>query len=95
MPSENDALQMARDELGAAMVPAPDDLLADVGPLGQVYFLNQAADHVVRSIVGMMSGPEAEVLDDDSGPVRALAACTIALGNIGAACVALSIFDNA
>jgi hypothetical protein len=94
MPSDVDAQQLARDELATAMVPAPDDLLSDVGPLAQLYFLNQCAEYVMKAWVGMLQGDTAAGVEDDSEPVRALAAIANATGQLAAACQLVSIFDR-
>jgi hypothetical protein len=88
---ELDAMTIAQEELARAMVPAPDDLLADVGPLAQLLFIERTCYSVLQSWAAMLSGDEAADVDDDSGPVRALAAIGQAAGNLDAACVEVSI----
>ncbi|MFZ0666193.1 MAG: hypothetical protein WAM97_10585 [Acidimicrobiales bacterium] len=89
--TEPDALDMAKTELGEAMVPDPIDMLSDCGPLAQLWFLHQCAYGVMQSFTGMLSGDEAADVADDSEPVRAYAALAKACGNLDGACQLLSL----
>ena len=89
--SEPDALDMATTELAEAMVPTPEDMLADVGPLAQAWYLQQLAYHVMRSFTAFLSTDEAGDVADDSEPVRALGALTTLCGIADGICVTLSI----
>lgn len=89
--TEVDALELAKTELGEAMVPDPIDMLQDVGPLAQLWFLHQCAYGVLQSFTGMLSGDEATGLADDSEPVRAFAAVAKACGNLDGAAQLLSL----
>lgn len=91
MATETDAQQLAVNELAAATVPTPDDLLGDVGPLAQVFYLEQLAYAVMRAYTAMLSASDDDAMPDDSEPVRALAALGEACGNLDAACILLSI----
>jgi len=84
-------MDMATTELAEAQVPTPDDLLADVGPLSQLWYLHEVADHVIKSWVGMQSDEHGKDLSDDSEPVRALAAMVTSMGALNEACVLVSI----
>lgn len=94
MVGELDALVLATRELAENMVPTPDDILCDVGPLGAVWYLHELADYVIRFYTGALSGDEAADVTDDSGPVRALAALVMAMGEINGACVAISLLPD-
>jgi len=87
-----DAHDIARNELAEAMTPSPDDLLADVGPLGCAFFATETLAFVAGRFVGTIASEQGEHLTDDDPPATALAAITTALGNMHHACVALSIY---
>lgn len=83
--------EQAREELAVAMVLAPEDLLSDIGPLGQVLYLNQLAWHVLRGMTGMLSSDASQELENDDPPVIALNELTMAVGMLDQVCVTLSI----
>ena len=76
----------AKAELAKAMLPAPDDFLGDVGPLAQLYYLDQVAWTVLRGMTGMLSSEVSADLDDDDPPVQALAALSDAVGRLDGIC---------
>ena len=86
-----DALELATAELAENMVPTPDDLLGDIGPLGVLWYLHEVAAYALQFYTGALSGDEARDVDDDSGPVRALGAMTTAMGVINGACIQVSL----
>jgi len=87
--------EIAVKELASAGVPFPDDLLADVGPMGRVWYLHQCANEVLTSVTAMLSGDEAEDLGDTSDLAMALDGIVITCGNIAAVCVKLGLLDEA
>jgi hypothetical protein len=91
---EPDNLELAKNELGEAMVPDPVDLLQDVGPLAQLWFLHQCAYAVLQSFTGMLSGDTAEGIGDNSEPVRAHAALALACGQLDGACQLLALLPT-
>lgn len=72
-------------------MPHSDDLLDDVGPLGQALYLNQLAYRVLSSFAGMLTAQDNDDLPTDGGPIKALAALTLACGNLDAMCIELQI----
>lgn len=84
----------ARTELAAAMVLAPEDLLADIGALGQLLYLEQLAWHVLRSLTGMLSSEASADLDSEDPPVIALQQLTVAVGEIDQVCVTMGILPT-
>ena len=94
VPGEQDALEMAVGELAAAMVPTPEDILCDVGPLGVVWYLHELTNYAILFYTGALSGDEAKDVDDDSGPVRCLAALVMAMGEINGACAEISLLPT-
>lgn len=75
-----DPAEDAQRELAEGMVMPPDDLLGDVGPLAQLLYLSRTGWHVLQQWTAMLASEAGDVVDDDSGPVRALAAITQAVG---------------
>lgn len=94
MTDQIDALASAQSELAAASVPTPDDILADVGPLAQLYYLERLAYTVLSNFTAMLTADGIDPVDDDSEPVRALAAIGEACGNLDGACILLSILPE-
>lgn len=89
-----DALELAKSELAEAMVPDPEDLLADVGPLAQLFYLNQTAYQVLKNYAAMLTAKGIETPADDSEPVRALQMVAEACGMLDGACQELSILPR-
>jgi len=87
--------EAAKVELATAMVPVPEDLLADIGPLGQVFYLRELGWHVLRSITGMLSDAASRELEDDDPPVIALQQLSMIMGELDGLCVTLSLIDPA
>jgi hypothetical protein len=94
MSDEIDPLEIATQELADAMCPTPDDLLGDIGPLGTLWYLHEVAAYTLQKCAGMVTSPDAGTLEDDSEPVRALAAITTAMGVINGACEILSLIPD-
>jgi hypothetical protein len=86
-----DPRQYAQDELGAAMVPTPDDVLADVGPLGQLYYLEQLAWTVFKNWTAFLASDSESSPDAKDERVEALEAIGLATGNTDQACIILGI----
>jgi hypothetical protein len=86
-----DPAEVARTELATEQVLPPEDLLPDVGPMGQLLYLEQLTWYVLTTWTGMISAADDGVLDDDSEPLRALQAITLAAGMIDQACVIVSL----
>ena len=76
----------AKAELAKALLPAPDDFLGDVGPLAQLYYLDQVAWTVLRGLTGMLASGAGGDLDDDDPPVQALAALGDIVGRLDGVC---------
>jgi len=94
MPDEQDALEMAKAELAEQMFPAPEDYLNAVGPLAQLFYLDQLAYQVMKNFAAMLANAPGGPPPDGSEPVQALQAITEACGNLDGACVLLSIFPD-
>lgn len=86
-----DPAEVARTELAESMIIAPPDLLGDIGPMGQLFYLEQMIWHVLSGWTGMLAVADGDDVPDDSEPVRALAALTLAAGQVDAACVLVSL----
>lgn len=84
----------AKTELATAMVMAPEDLLNDVGPLAQLWFLNQVAWHVARSMTGMMSSDASAELEDEDPPVVALQELMQAVGILDQTCLTMGLLTT-
>jgi hypothetical protein len=89
-----DGLDLAKTELAEEMVPDPIEILQDVGPLAQLWFLHECAYGVLQSFTGFLSDEGSEGLDDDSEPVRAFAAIAKACGNLDGACQLLALLPD-
>ena len=77
------------------MVPTPADLLADVGPLGQVLYLRELGWQVLRGFAGMLSDAASRELEDEDPPVVALQQLTLIIGELDGVCATLSLIDLA
>lgn len=86
--------EQAREELAVAMVLTPEDLLSDIGPLGEVLYLNQLAWYVLRAMTGMLSSDASAELESDDPPVIALNQLTMAVGMLDQVCVTLGILPE-
>ena len=82
---------IAIQELATNMILAPEDLLADIGPLGQLYFLNQLSWHVIRSFTGMLSADASAELEPDDAPVIALNQLAEATGMLDQVCITMGL----
>ena len=89
MPTEFE--DQARTELAQAMVLAPEDLLGDISPLGQLLFLEQLAWYVFRGMTAMLSSDASADLESDDPPVIALQQLGVAVGEIDQVCVTMGI----
>jgi hypothetical protein len=86
-----DPAEVARVELAENMILPPDDLLGDIGPMGQLLYLEQLCWHVLSGWTGMLSAADGDDVPDNSEPVRALQAITMAAGMIDQACATVSL----
>jgi hypothetical protein len=91
MAVSQDAQDIARTELAEAMVPAPADLMADVGPLGRLFYLEQLAYSTLSAWAAMLSGDADEDPAATDERVVAMQGIAQACGALDAACVAVSI----
>ena len=93
-PSDGDTIDpadIARTELAENLIMPPADLLGDIGPMGQLLYLEQLAWHVLSGWTGMLAAADPADVGDDSEPVRAQQALALAAGEIDAACVLVSL----
>jgi hypothetical protein len=86
-----DPAEVARTELAEGLVMPPEDLLGDIGPMGQLLYLQTLAYHVLAGWTGMLVAADDEVVDDNAEPARALQALALACGQIDGACVIVSL----
>lgn len=93
-PNAVDPMQMAIDELASEMVPQPEDILEECGPLACLWYTTQLAVFTVGRFTGTIDSDAGTDIGDDDGPVRALAALTTAAGNLYGACIAVGILDE-
>lgn len=90
-PNPDDPFELAQAELKASMVPTPDDVLVDVGPLAALWYARETAYYAMRLVSATLSIEGAEPLADDSEPVRALAALSTACGQLDGACALVGL----
>jgi hypothetical protein len=83
----------ATAELAAAMVPVPDDIMEDLGPLAAVWYLHEVAWSTFRHYTAMLSADGVAAPEDDSEPVRAHHALGLALGMLDQTCVILGLIE--
>lgn len=81
-----DPAQIAQSELAANTVPTPEDVLADVSPLTQLWYARETCYAAMRVMAATLSVGDDEAPPDDSEPVRALAALSDACGTLDGAC---------
>jgi hypothetical protein len=91
MTDELDTLAIAKAELSAAMVPAPDDLLTMLGPMGQLYFTQQVCLELGTAYALNLSTQDASEVDLQENGARALQAIMEAAGMLTHACVTMGI----
>jgi len=84
-------MEEAKADLSTNMVPTPEDVLGDVGPVGQLYYAERLLYVVYGMFAGLLANDAVEQPDDDSPPVKALAAIGMACGNLDAACIVMGI----
>lgn len=66
MTTPEELMKSAQMDLAKAMVPTPDDILADVGPLASVLYLDTLAWHVMTYWTGtMIDGASGDITPDD------------------------------
>jgi hypothetical protein len=86
-----DAREGAKRELAEAMVPAPDDLLSEVGPYAQLWFVYNLASELLIAYASRLD-PDDDDADALEGTVgKALAGIGEATGMLAAACVAMGL----
>lgn len=80
-------------ELQGAMVPAPDDILSEVGPFAELWFVRQVTCELLVSYAMRLDpdDPDAEALEGTVG--KALTAIGEATGILNAACIAMGLID--
>lgn len=84
----------AAHELASNTVPTPDDLLADVGPLTQLWYLRELSYSVMRLMAATLSIEGTDELPDNSPPVRALAVVSTVAGELDGACVLVGLLPD-
>lgn len=94
MTDEQDALDLATAELAEAMVPAPDDVLEDCGPLACLWYLTQAAGFTLGRWAGTIDSPAGSELTDGDAPVQALSVLTQVMGMLNGACVLVDLLPE-
>lgn len=87
-----DPFELATNELAANMVPTPDDVLDDCGPLACLYYSAQVLAFTVGRWAATMDTELIAAPDDGSEPVQALEAITRALGAITGACSLVGVY---
>lgn len=91
---EFDPKELAEAELTVNTIPDPEQLLSDLSPFAQVYYVEQVAYFTMEQLARkLLADPDGEVTGDD-GPALALQAMMTACGNLDAACVALGILPE-
>ena len=82
-----DALDLARSELAAEMIPAPDDLLGDVGPLAVLHYCREALVYAVTSWTAQLAEEQVDEAPGGGELANALQAMCEALGALSVASV--------
>jgi hypothetical protein len=96
-PSDDAAIDPADDalnELGQNMVPTPDDLLGDLSPITQVWYLRELAYSVMRTLAATLAIDGADELPDDSPPVRTLAVVSTVAGELDGAAILVGLLPD-
>jgi hypothetical protein len=88
-----DAKAFAQQELADAFVPAPEDFMAELGPLGAVWYLDQVGWAVLKHYTALLAADTGEAPPDGSEPVQAMAALSVAVGMLDGVCVTLGLID--
>lgn len=86
-----DPFELAQSELKANTVPTPDDVLLDVGPLAALWYARETAYYAMRLMSATLSLTGTDDPDDGSEPVQALAALSVACGQLDGACSLLGL----
>jgi hypothetical protein len=86
-----DTMDLARRELAANMMPSPEDMFDELGPVAVLFFTEQTLVECYKHFVVDLGAPDPDVVDTSQGPGKALVAIGQALGMIDAACVELGI----
>jgi hypothetical protein len=91
MTEELDTLEIAKAELMSASVPAPDDILTMLGPMGQLYFVQQVCLELGTAYATNLSVETDEGGDLQENGARALQAIMEAAGMLTHACVTMGL----
>lgn len=91
MSDEIDAQVMALTELAQNLVPAPADVLQDVGPLAVLWYARETVMHAVTTWTAQLIDGAAADVGDDSEPIRSHAAILMAQGMLDEACVTVAL----
>lgn len=89
-----DAMMMARDDLVANMVPVPEDLLSEVGPLAKLYFAEQTAYEVLKHFAADLATFGAGDTDLEATVGKAMQGIATAAGALDEACIAMGILPS-
>lgn len=89
-----DPKEIAEAELAQAVVPTPDDLLGDVGPTTQLFYLERTAYTVLGNWAAMLSGDEAADLGEADELTRAMNALAEVCGLLDGACVMVGLLPD-
>jgi hypothetical protein len=89
-----EVLANCTNELRESLCPAPDDILEELSPRTQLFFVRQLASELLVSFASRVDpdDPDAEALEGTVG--KALAAIGEATGNLTAACIAMGVFPE-
>ncbi|MGH3571188.1 MAG: hypothetical protein ACRDUW_05065 [Pseudonocardiaceae bacterium] len=94
MTDVSDMRQRAVDELASEMVPTPDDVLTDCGPLATLWFLTQTAYTTMSRWTSTVADEVGAELKDGDEAIQALVAISQAAGILTGACVLMDMLPE-
>lgn len=85
------ALEAVTTELAQVAVPSPDDILSELSPLAQLYFVEQLAWELLRSYAAMGAATEGDEDAESSNLSGALTGIGVAAGALDESCVLMGL----
>ena len=81
-------------EIGTAGCPTPDDILSELSPLAQLYFVEQLAYGLLHAWAARIAADVGTPEEAPEGVVQALDAVGIAAGNLDAALILMGVLPE-
>lgn len=92
--TESELLSAAKDELGALMAPAPEDVLEDLSIIASLFYVEQWCYALLAQWNAKLSEDAPTDEDTDGQVANAMQGIAAACGNLDASCVLMGLLPS-